>query len=125
MNNEITSTVSDALIASENTTAEFAQEPLQKPATDSVLGTDQPMHAVALSDLPPLITGTASPELSRLLQVYLVFVVLANFALLFLKGYSQDLGYWQDWVGQLSRTGYDGFNPKLTFGPMYLMNHTC
>ncbi|MCE3254051.1 MAG: hypothetical protein K0Q67_3071, partial [Cellvibrio sp.] len=59
-----------------------------------------------------------SPDLARLLQAYLVLAVIVNFGLLFLKGYSQDLGYWQDWVRQLSTSGYDGFNGN--YPPLYV-----
>lgn len=72
----------------------------------------------SLQDLKPLATSKDSPDLRRLLQSYLVMVVIANFSLLFLKGYSQDLGYWQDWVRQLSTNGYDGFNGN--YPPLYV-----
>lgn len=55
---------------------------------------------------------------SRLLHAYLILAISLNFGLLFLKGYSQDLGYWQDWVRQLSSTGYDGFNGN--YPPLYI-----
>ena len=61
--------------------------------------------------------ATTQPPAS-ILQTYLVFVVILNFSLLFLKGYSQDLGYWQDWVSQLSNNGYDGFNGN--YPPVYI-----
>ena len=72
----------------------------------------------SLQDLTPIPNSKYSPELARLLQSYLVLVVIANFSLLFLKGYSQDLGYWQDWVRQLSSNGYDGFNGN--YPPLYV-----
>lgn len=71
-----------------------------------------------LQDLAPITASKYSPDLARLLQSYLVLVVIANFSLLFLKGYSQDLGYWQDWVRQLSSNGYDGFNGN--YPPLYV-----
>ena len=55
---------------------------------------------------------------NSVLQGYLMLVVTINFAFLFLKGYSQDLGYWQDWVRQLSTGGYDGFNGN--YPPVYI-----
>lgn len=57
-------------------------------------------------------------QYSRLLHAYLILAISLNFGLLFLKGYSQDLGYWQDWVRQLSSTGYDGFNGN--YPPLYI-----
>lgn len=69
-------------------------------------------------DLTPLNTNLSSPWSSSILQTYLVLAVIANFSLLFLKGYSQDLGYWQDWVHQLSTSGYDGFNGN--YPPLYV-----
>lgn len=71
-----------------------------------------------LADLAPLNTNLSSPWSSNVLQAYLVLAVIANFSLLFLKGYSQDLGYWQDWVRQLSTSGYDGFNGN--YPPLYV-----
>ena len=72
----------------------------------------------SLNDISPLPSGNYSPALARLLQAYLVLVVIVNFGLLFLKGYSQDLGYWQDWVRQLSSNGYEGFNGN--YPPLYV-----
>lgn len=71
-----------------------------------------------LQDLTPIPTSKHSSDLAHLLQSYLVLVIIANFSLLFLKGYSQDLGYWQDWVRQLSSNGYDGFNGN--YPPLYV-----
>lgn len=94
-----------------------AIEPAQ--AEDMVETTEQAPPTIApLHNLAPLSTSKYSPELARLLQSYLVLVVVANFSLLFLKGYSQDLGYWQDWVRQLSTNGYDGFNGN--YPPVYV-----
>jgi len=80
--------------------------------------TQVPPAIAPLNNLAPLASSKYAPELSRLLQSYLVLVVIANFGLLFLKGYSQDLGYWQDWVRQLSTTGYDGFDGN--YPPLYV-----
>lgn len=52
------------------------------------------------------------------LHPYIMLAVVLNFGLLFLKGYSQDLGYWQDWVRQLSQKGYDGFDGN--YPPVYI-----
>ena len=57
-------------------------------------------------------------ESSRVLHAYLSAVILVNFCLLFLKGYAADLGYWQDWINQLARSGYDGFNAN--YPPFYI-----
>jgi len=92
---------------------EPAQAENETEATTHVLPTIAPLHHLA-----PLTSSTYSPELTRLLQSYLVLAVIANFSLLFLKGYSQDLGYWQDWVRQLSTNGYDGFNGN--YPPLYV-----
>lgn len=81
--------------------------------------THQVFPAIApLHSLAPFTASQYAPELARLLQCYLVLVIIANFSLLFLKGYSQDLGYWQDWVRQLSSNGYDGFNGN--YPPVYV-----
>jgi hypothetical protein len=96
-----------------NDATEPAQSDNEAEATTYVLPVITP-----LNNLAPLTSSKYSPELARLLQSYLVLVVIANFTLLFLKGYSQDLGYWQDWVRQLSTTGYDGFNGN--YPPLYV-----
>nr|ACY24796.1 glycosyl transferase family 39 [uncultured organism] len=94
-----------------------ATEPAQ--AENETETTTQVLPVIApLQDLAPLTASKYSPDLVRLLQSYLVLVVIANFSLLFLKGYSQDLGYWQDWVRQLSTNGYDGFNGN--YPPLYV-----
>lgn len=67
-----------------------------------------------LEYIPPLpTTGN-----SRLLHVYLIGVILSNFLLLFFKGYSADLSYWQDWTQQLSTRGYENFNGN--YPPLYV-----
>ncbi len=88
------------------------------PVEQSEAVTQAPPAIAPLEDLAPLASSKFSPDLARLLQCYLVLVVVANFSLLFLKGYSQDLGYWQDWVRQLSTNGYDGFNGN--YPPLYI-----
>ena len=91
----------------------------QTQAENKLENTTQTLPAIApLENLAPITTSKYSPDLARLLQSYLVLVVIANFSLLFLKGYSQDLGYWQDWVRQLSTNGYDGFNGN--YPPLYV-----
>lgn len=75
-------------------------------------------RAIIFSDIAPLVLGDSRRDHSRLLHTYLILAVISNFTLLFLKGYSQDLGYWQDWVRQLSTTGYDGFNGN--YPPFYI-----
>lgn len=74
--------------------------------------------AITFPDMAPLNLGDSRRDRSRLLHTYLIITIVANFTLLFLKGYSQDLGYWQDWVRQLSTTGYDGFNGN--YPPFYI-----
>ncbi|WP_331351536.1 NPCBM/NEW2 domain-containing protein [Cellvibrio sp. UBA7671] len=74
--------------------------------------------AITFVDMVPLELCDSRRTNSRLLQSYLILAIVANFTLLFLKGYSQDLGYWQDWVRQLSTTGYDGFNGN--YPPFYI-----
>lgn len=71
-----------------------------------------------LSELASFAPLTRQPHHARLLHAYLILAITLNFSLLFLKGYSQDLGYWQDWVRQLSTSGYDGFNGN--YPPFYI-----
>jgi Gpi18-like mannosyltransferase len=52
------------------------------------------------------------------LYIYCVIAIAFNFFLLFLKGYDADLGYWESWVRQLSRRGYEGFNGN--YPPVYV-----
>lgn len=68
-----------------------------------------------IAALPPAI-ASRPPE--SLLRSYLILVIVVNFSLLFLKGYAADLGYWQDWVRQLSQNGYEGFNGN--YPPVYI-----
>lgn len=67
-----------------------------------------------LEYIPPLPT----PDNYRQLHIYLIGVILSNFLLLFFKGYSADLGYWQDWTQQLSSQGYENFNGN--YPPLYV-----
>ncbi len=60
----------------------------------------------------------AKRESSRILHIYLSAVILVNFCLLFLKGYSADLGYWENWIGQLTHNGYNNFNGN--YPPFYI-----
>lgn len=92
---------------------EPAQANCETKMQDQALAIITPLH-----NFEPLTFNKYSPELARLLQSYLVLAVIANFSLLFLKGYSQDLGYWQDWIRQLSTNGYDGFNGN--YPPLYV-----
>lgn len=73
---------------------------------------------ISIDDVGPLRMQQLSRDSLRLMQAYMLLVLIANMGLLFLKGYSQDLGYWQDWVRQLSTTGYDGFNGN--YPPLYI-----
>jgi hypothetical protein len=73
--------------------------------------------AKPLEYLPSFFHMTQQPGVN-VLHGYLILVVILNFSLLFLKGYTQDLGYWQDWVRQLSSRGYDGFNGN--YPPVYI-----
>lgn len=82
------------------------------------------LEPAAATLAPAAWESTRSKTLFRALNAYLIGVVLINFALLFLKGYSADLGYWQDWIRQLSTAGYDNFNgnyPPVYIHWLYLM----
>ena len=79
--------------------------------------TDAPVYK-GVEDIQPLPSSEISRESLRLMHAYMALALVANMGLLFLKGYSQDLGYWQDWVKQLSTTGYDGFNGN--YPPLYV-----
>lgn len=68
-----------------------------------------------LSTLPPL---SKSVHDSYLMHAYIAVALIANMMLMSLKGYGADLGYWQDWVRQLSTTGYDGFDGN--YPPLYI-----
>jgi Gpi18-like mannosyltransferase len=84
--------------------------------------TKAPTHGTltynGVEGIEPLPAPGISRDSSRLMHAYMVLALIANVGLLFLKGYSQDLGYWQDWVRQLSTTGYDGFNGN--YPPFYV-----
>lgn len=67
-----------------------------------------------LQYIPPL------PEQrnTSVLQIYLVGIIIANFSLIFFKGYSADLGYWESWIKQLSSRGYENFDGN--YPPLYV-----
>ncbi|WP_049629238.1 NPCBM/NEW2 domain-containing protein [Cellvibrio sp. pealriver] len=85
--------------------------------TTAALTPETPQPAITFPEIKPLALGEANSN-RYILHSYIVLAITANFLLLFLKGYSQDLGYWQDWVRQLSTTGYDGFNGN--YPPFYI-----
>lgn len=66
---------------------------------------------------PPTGAERYSHTKIHTLHAYLAAVILVNYGLLFLNGYSGDLGYWKDWVGQLSGNGYVNFNGN--YPPFY------
>lgn len=55
---------------------------------------------------------------AQLLQVYLSICVLANFACLFFNGHGGDLGFWFNWINQLTSNGYTNFNAD--YPPLYV-----
>jgi Gpi18-like mannosyltransferase len=75
----------------------------------SVLLANETLELASLQD---------AKESSRLLHGYLAAAILVNFCLLFLKGYAADLGYWENWIGQLSANGYNNFNGN--YPPFYV-----
>jgi hypothetical protein len=93
----------------ENSSYDPAQEIELSPVPEAPTPT---MHA---TELPYFI---ATQESSRLLHGYLIAVIIANFCLLFLKGYSADLGYWENWIAQLTANGYNNFNGN--YPPFYV-----
>ncbi len=101
-----------------NTTdaADEIQTHPQSPAQDQVPIAQPSQAALTFPEIHPL--GLSEEKNNRVLHSYIILTITANFLLLFLKGYSQDLGYWQDWVRQLSTTGYDGFNGN--YPPFYI-----
>lgn len=77
-------------------------------------------------DLPPYLPGAIpaaserrwGKDLVRMLNAYLVAVILLNFSLLFIKGHGSDLNFWLDWIRQLSTAGYENFNGN--YPPVYI-----
>ncbi|HWV14373.1 MAG TPA: NPCBM/NEW2 domain-containing protein [Cellvibrio sp.] len=99
--------------ASTDTAIESALESTQaKPADADDLS---PYTPAAISAAPE---RRWSKDLLRMLNAYLVAVILLNLSLLFIKGHGSDLGFWQDWIKQLSTSGYDGFNGN--YPPVYI-----
>ncbi len=75
--------------------------------------------ALALQDEMALMPQCKpARESSRTLHAYLAAVIIVNFSLLFFKGYAADLGYWEDWINQLTRNGYKNFNGN--YPPFYI-----
>lgn len=52
------------------------------------------------------------------LQLYLCCAVIVNLMLLYWEGRGDDLGFWRDWVTQLSENGYTKFNGN--YPPLYI-----
>lgn len=68
--------------------------------------------------------GYTSYQLSVFFQIYLCIVIVFNLLLLFFDGHESDLGFWQDWVRQLSQNGYKDFNgnyPPIFIHWLYLV----
>lgn len=103
-----------------NTLEPNAQSEMDKTESHYTNETNLPPASAPqqISDLAPLPILATDREYSRLMHAYIVLALIANLGLVFLKGYSQDLGYWQDWTRQLSTTGYDGFNGN--YPPFYI-----
>jgi Gpi18-like mannosyltransferase len=91
-----------------------ADQVSHKESSEEMLSNDlasqQNFHAL------PALPGNR--DASYLMHAYIALALIANMELLFFKGYSADLGYWQDWVRQLSTTGYDGFDGN--YPPLYI-----
>jgi Gpi18-like mannosyltransferase len=88
------------------------------PIQNSDVHINQMCELQPIDDIKPLSLGEEPTQPILGLQAYLAMVVVCNFALLFFKGYAADLGYWQDWIGQLSTRGYDQFNGN--YPPFYV-----
>lgn len=102
-----------------------ASRPLDQPVQEAESAAEPAADAPQQPLLEPAAAAIAAPwksarnkTLWHALSAYLIGVVLINFALLFLKGYGADLGYWQDWIRQLSTAGYDNFNGN--YPPLYI-----
>ena len=114
-----------------DTTHTAADQPQDSSVADIVHQPEREQHQERLNtaaNIPTLAPLGLDENKANygVLQAYLVLAIIANFSLLFLKGYSQDLGYWQDWVRQLSTRGYEGFNgnyPPFYVHWLYLVGH--
>lgn len=81
--------------------------------------------------VPPISAAASGPgynpvQLSSFLQIYLCAAVISNILLLFLDGHTGDIGFWQDWVKQLSENGYKGFNgnyPPIFIHWLYILGN--
>lgn len=104
-----------------DTTPNSADQPMDSSIPGTHLQAEEEKkagnEAVIFPAIAPLGVGKIKAD-HGVLQAYLILAITANFLLLFLKGYSQDLGYWHDWIKQLSTTGYDGFNGN--YPPFYV-----
>lgn len=85
---------------------------------DQLTAADEAHSPLAPAVIPPLPQPKWTKELFRVLNLYLVAVILVNLSLLFIKGHGGDLGYWQDWIKQLSTAGYNNFNGN--YPPVYI-----
>lgn len=91
------------------------------------LTTDQPLqpaaipHKAALSftslcKLPNMLYS--DERFFSYLQIYLCTAIFANLGLLFWDGNGGDIGFWEDWIKQLSTKGYKDFNGN--YPPIYI-----
>lgn len=104
----------------ENPTSHQALEPINdldinNPETLN----DNKREAIQFSPISDLSSGTnSSIGIANYLQLYLCLVIIFNLGLLFWDGNGGDIGFWEDWVKQLSTNGYQGFNGN--YPPIYI-----
>ncbi len=124
-------------VAQNTTAGESPDEDSPSPATFSHTSSDQAQPEEAAHNIPlaaayslePVIESNFPPQgvanrprqllsHAQWLQVYLAGAIFCNFFFLFFNGYSGDLGFWHNWIGQLSQQGYDNF--RGDYPPVYL-----
>jgi Gpi18-like mannosyltransferase len=75
--------------------------------------------AIQFTSIRDLSSEThSSIGIANYLQFYLCLAIIFNFGLLFWDGNGGDIGFWEDWVKQLSTNGYQGFNGN--YPPIYI-----
>src|SRR5690554_1114828 len=78
----------------------------------------------AIKNNSTIESKVAQQDYAVFLQIYLCVVVASNLCLLFFEGHGSDLGFWQNWIGQLATKGYNDFNgnyPPVFIHWLYLL----
>lgn len=104
------------------------QENYHHPEESAVIDSSEIKPELSTSPSAPAIKKSLAynrEQQSSFLQLYLCAAIIFNLLLLFFNGHTSDMGFWQNWVQQLSHNGYDGFNgnyPPIFIHWLYIVS---